>query len=262
MLKRRTGTLKDRKLKQLFQESEHDICIDAERKKKTLHFLSVEISRKKALLYDKKIIIKNQLIYMDKTSLFGSIAGSFIVMALIYLFSELGWDNHEVIALNSIFSAFLSVLSLAGISNIFSSNIAEVGESCYFNVKQMVAFQMLYHGIVSLTVLLIVTIWVSSQWEVAFLQVGLYVVVPYVFTQCCCLFSFLTKTGRQSPYVIFIVGIFVCIVFATVAMSPQIYSASAIVIWVTAFIVGVTMLSIQIRFLFCEIGKGEILCAN
>lgn len=246
----------------MFRESEPHICIDANRKEKTMHLISKEINKKKILLYDKRIIVKNQFIYMDKTSLMGSVVSSFIIVMLIFLFSKLGWENREVIASNCAFSSLLSVLSLVGVSNVFSSSLSELEESCYFNVKQVVAFQMICHGIISLTVLMTVTIWVGSQWKIMFFQVGLYVFVPYVLTQCSCLFTFLTKTGRQSSYMIFVIGIFTCLVFCIVAMIPQIYSASAITIWMIAFIIGIVMLGVQIRILFNEIGKGEILCTN
>lgn len=254
--------MKDKMLKEMFRESESLLCIDADRKKKTLYLLSKEINKKKILLYDKRIIIKNQFIYMDKTSLIGSVVSSFFIIMLIFLFNKLGWENHEVIASNCVFSSLLSVISLVGVSNVFTTSLPELEESCYFNVKQVVAFQMICQGIISLTVLLIVTIWVGFEWKIMFFQIGLYVFVPFVLTQCCCLLSFLTKAGRQSSYMIFVIGVFTCLIFGIAAMIPQIYSASAISIWMIAFIIGIVMLSVQIRILFNEIRKGEILCTS
>lgn len=254
--------MEDKRLKEIFRESERYICIDEERKEKTLYLLREEINKKKIFLNDKEMIVKNQIIYMDKTSVIGSIVSSIIIIMLIALFSKLGWENREVIASNSVFSSLLSVLSLAGVSNLFSSRLSELEESCYFNVKQVITFQMISNGIIDLTILLIVTILVGSQWKIMIFQVGLYAFVPYVFTQCCCLVSLLTKAGRQSSYIIFVVGIFTCFVFGIVSMIPQIYSASAMTVWIIAFIVGIAILSIEIRVLFYEIGKGDILCTN
>ncbi|MGL5258765.1 MAG: hypothetical protein ACRC7V_01525 [Lachnospiraceae bacterium] len=254
--------MKDKQLREMFRESENNICIDAERKEKTLCFLNEEINRKKILLYDKKIIIKNQFIYMHKTSLVGSIVGSLVIMVLIAFFSEFGWKNREVIASSCFFSAILSMLSLVGVSNIFSSRLSELEESCYFNVKQGVAFQLISHGIISLAVLMIVTILVGAKWNMMFFQAGLYVFVPYVLTLCCCLLVLITKVGRQSSYMIFVVGIFASIAFSVISMIPWIYSTSAIAIWILAFLIGIALLKSQIRNLFYEIGKGEILCMN
>lgn len=255
--------MENKYLKKVFRESELVISIDKERKEKTLNLLSEEINRTKNIfLYDKKKIIKNQFIYMDKTVLLGNIAGRFIMVAFAFIFYNFRLNNREVITLYSILASIISVLSLAGISKMFSSSNSELEGSCYFNTKQMITLQMVFSGIINLAVLLMVTIILGYKMQMAFVQLGLYVFVPYVFTQCCCLCTFLTKTGRQSSYILFGVGLFTCVIFSMVAIIPKVYLMSAMIFWVIAFIVGVLMLSIQIKIFFHEIEKGELLCMN
>lgn len=253
----------NKNLKEIFQKSERFIFIDKERKEKTLDLLREEVNkRKNIVLYDKKKIIKNQFIYMDKTALFFNIGGGSIMIALAYVLYNLRVENREVIVLYSVFASILSVLSLMGLSKIFSSNISELECSCYFNAKQMITLQMVSSGILNLTVLLIVAFIVGDKWEMAFIQVGLYIIVPFVYTQCSCLCMFLSKQRRQSSYMLFAVGIFSSVLCSVIAIIPQAYLISAVTFWAIAFIAGMLMLSMQIKLLFQEIEKGELICMN
>ena len=39
---------------------------------------------------------------------------------------------------------------------------------------------------------------VSVQWKMRLIQIGLYMLVPFFFTQCVCLGILLTETGRRN----------------------------------------------------------------
>ena len=161
-----------------------------------------------------------------------------------------------------IFSGVLGSLSVLEVGKVYFAKLSELSETCFFNVRQMAAFDMIVSGIINLSVLSAVILFVGLQWKIWLLQIGLYILVPFIFAQCVCLGVLLTESGRKNGWLTAVAGIFLSVVYAILASTPRLYTASALFIWAIALVVGVVTLGIQIKALFTEINKGEILCTN
>lgn len=91
---------------------------------------------------------------------------------------------------------------------MFFSGMTELEASCYFNVRQLTAFQMTYSGILSLAALLLSTVFASIRLERNILMTGIYILVPFVATECVCLAVMLTEIGRRNLLVLIAAGFF------------------------------------------------------
>lgn len=258
-------------IREQFRITDRIVVIDEKRKEETLSFLQKEILQKKTgIVHNRKEILIQQFRYMDKSML--GIHGAFGIASLLMMIllpeygkfgeSVVGVKAEDIIFISTVISCILGIVSILGIDRVFFSGIAELSESCYFNVRQMVAFQMFLSGIIDLTVLLFDILFVGMRWKINLLQIGLYIFVPFLITECCCLATVLSEVGRKNSYLLVMVGAFTIVFNCILASSLNLYRITALALWGIAFVIGLLLFAIQIKILFRGIEKGEILCTN
>lgn len=247
----------------LFTEADKMLHISEKRKSSTMDILRKKIEEKPLILINnKRLIMWNQLKYMDKSMLIFHALICMAVLLSMALMSRYGMEDEEIILISVMLSGFLGVISIVEISRIFSSGIAEISESCYFNVKQMVAFNMLISGIINLTLLSVEILFAGYKWKIELVRVALYILIPFIFVECCCLGVLLLEVGRKKTYLMIMVGVFAIALYLILMSDPRLYRATAFSTWLIALFVGLFILSMQIRILFSGIKKGEMICTN
>lgn len=199
-------------------------------------------------------MLKYQIYYMDKTILSIHLT---VCLGIVLFGSCRQWDQISMIV-----SGALGALSLLEVGNLFFTGITELGESCYFNVRQLTAFQMVYSGVISLTTLLVTTVSAGLKYQLDIMQTGLYIMVPFVFTECICLTVMIMEIGRRNLLLLVAAGIFSALFWSVLSFIPDLYGASALVFWVLALMAGLGILAVQVRRFFNALDKGEILCAD
>ncbi len=240
-----------------------DIRIDEKRKAETMLILQKEISEKQiGILNSRKLILKGQIRYMDKSVMVIHALLCTVLSAVGVIMSCQGASKEDMILFSMVLSGVMGIVSIAQTGRIFSSGIAELSESCYFNVKQIVALHMVLSGIINLTFLLLSIFFIGIQWKINLLQVGLYLLVPFVMTQCCCLRVLLTEAGRKNTYLLVMVGVFSIIFYLIIASIPELYRITAFAVWCIAFIIGLLFLGIQVKTLFKGMERGDMICTN
>lgn len=261
----------EKDIREEFRITDRTIVIDEKRKEETLLFLQEEIAEKQThVLTNKREMLLQQFRYMDK-SMIGIHAAICIIPILITVvlhwpavygrfMTEIG--EKDIILISTIFSGILGIVSIMEISRVFFSGIAELSESCYFNVRQMVAFQMFFSSIMNLTFMFIGILFVGMRWKMELLRIGLYVLVPFIIAECCCLMVILSEAGRKNSYLLVMVGVFVIVFYCILASLPELYQVTMLAVWGAALMVGLLLFAVQIKILFRGIEKGEILCAN
>lgn len=255
--------MKNKKMQDRIRIEKPHIKIDENKKAETMLVLHKEISKKRiGILSDRKQILVSQIRYMDKSVIVIHALLCVILAAAALIMDYYAVSKEEIILFSMLLSGMLGIISIAQTSRIFSSGIAELSESCYFNVKQIVAFHMVLSGIINLTFLLFGICFVGIRWKMNMLQIGLYLLVPFVITQCCCLRVLLTEAGRKNPYLLILTGIFAVVFYLMIASIPELYRAAALTTWGVVFIAGLLLLGIQIRTLFRGIEKGDMICTN
>ena len=253
----------DREIKRSFEESDETILIDEKRKQETITYLMQEMDCVEEYTRINSIeVFLRQICYMDKTMFGIQLLIECIVMITFLRFGYLGIPREDMIAYAMILSGMLGVLVSGVIHRGFASHMAELSETCFFHTKQMVVFQMLCAGISSLIFLTVGILFVGMKWQVNLMQIGLYMLVPFVFSACCCLGATLTQAGRRSPYTFVVVGLLAGVLYMVLASIPYIYQTAALLFWRIALGVGVCSFGIQLNKLFRDIEKGEILCMN
>lgn len=246
-----------------FRVTDRLVKIDGQKKEETMQVLQKQIADKQmTVLSNRRRIIRNQFRYMDKT-----VAGVHVLLCIVLLSAALimyqrGAKKEDIIFASMVLSGVLGIVSVAEIGHIFYPGIAELSESCYFNVRQIVAVWMFLSGIINLTVLCIGILFVGAGWKMNLVQIGLYIMVPFVIAESCCLGVLLSEAGRKNSYLLIMVGAFLVVFYMILASMPELYRISALAVWAVAFLAGSFVLGIQIKRLFKGIKRGEIICMN
>ncbi|MCM1143859.1 MAG: hypothetical protein NC318_10055 [Blautia sp.] len=258
MVKKEERYIRDR-----FLMSCQTVGIDNQKKEDTLSLLQIKIDEKKiGVLRDRKQILISQMRYMDKSTFAVHLLLCIVLLLFAGIMQFYKVEKEDVILFSMILSIVLAVVSIMGVGRIFGSGIAELGESCYFNVKQIVAFQFALSGIINLVVLSCGIFFIGLQWKINLLQIGLYILVPFIAAQCCCLRILLWELGRRNVYVLIMAGMFLMILQMILAQIPALYQITSLALWGIAFAAGVVLFGLQLKALFRGIEKGEMICMN
>lgn len=243
-------------LRDMFDINDKKIIVDGAKKQETLKQLRLNLKESPVQTpVSRWQIIKLQIYYMDKTIL---------ILHLVVCLGIIIWGGNcqQWEQLSIIVSGALGALSLLEVGNLFFSGMTELGESCYLNVSQLTAFQMAYSGLLSLAALMLATISVNLKYQLDIMKLGIYIFVPFVFTECICMTVMTREIGRRNLLALIVVGIFSALFWGVLASIPSLYEASALFFWGIALIAGIGILVIKIRRFFKALDKGELLCAD
>ena len=161
-----------------------------------------------------------------------------------------------------ILAGVLGALSVLEVGGMFFSGTTELESSCYFNVRQLATFQMTYSGILSLAALLISTVFANMRLEKNIIAAGIYILVPFVSTECVCLTVMLTEIGRRNILLLIAAGAFSAFFWGIMTSIPALYETSAMIFWIGVLLIGIGIFALQIKWFFNALDKGEIVCAD
>lgn len=208
-------------IRELFHRVDKSVRIDSAKKQETFaHIEQIRLTQTeqsalppendfRTKVRVKARILKSQIYYMDKTILAIHLM---VCLGIIFLGSCRQWGQISMIV-----SGALGALSLFEVGNLFFSGMTELGESCYFNVRQLAAFQMVYSGVVSLVALMLATVSANLNYHLDFMRTVLFILVPFVFTECTCMTVMLMEIGRRNLLLLVAVGIFSALFWGVLA---------------------------------------------
>ncbi len=246
-------------IRDLFVKNDSGVIIDVSRKQGTLECVSVQKFEQENRVSTRWQIIKGQIRHMDKNILWMHLAVCAGIVVLVWTnwFDVQSWEKYGMI-----FSGVLGALSFLEVGSMFFSRMTELEAVNYFNVRQLATFQMTYSGLLSLAALMIFTVFANIRLEKNLMVTCIYILVPFVFTECVCMTVMLTEIGRRNILLLIAVGIFSTFFWGILASMPMLYEASATVFWIVALLAGIGIFAVQIKRFFHVLDKGEIICAD
>ena len=254
---------KDDDLRALFERMDRQIPIDQERKARTLTKLSEIMDQKHAPhTVSWFSILKSQLCYMEKKVWLLGLLANLGFAGLMPALHFLGADAGDMTACSMLASSILGACSIWILSELFTGGITELADTCYFNVRQMAALEMLVLGTVNLMVLAGAACYAGIRWKMWVIRAGLYMGVPFLFTVSICLGCLMMERGRRKRYPLAAAGIASVVLTWFLTLLPGLYLLSAAAVWCAGLAAGLTVLFLQVGRLFLAIEKGELLCTD
>lgn len=254
--------MRDSEIKTLFAKADEQVHVDAIRKQKTYHAMIEQMEKQRMPLMSTKNILFRQFWYMDK--LFFVVYGVLICLGIISItaLQYTGLNQNEMIIVCMVGAGILSIISIGVIDQLFFGTMAELGESCYFNTKQCVATWLILSGMINSMILLFMAGFMGCHWKVKLLQVGLYILTPYLISSFVAL-EILSREARGKNSSLFVMSVlFLSISYVVIGSIPRALFATTLWIWAVAFLVSGFLFVIQIKKLLSKMEEGEVLCTN
>ncbi|MDO4304714.1 MAG: hypothetical protein Q4D94_12455 [Bacillota bacterium] len=254
--------MKDKEIKNLFLQADKQIPVNEIRKHQTYEALTEEMNNQRIPVISKKNILLSQFWYMDK--LFFIIYGVLICFGFMAItaLQYMGVGKNEMVVTCMIGAGILSTVSISSINKLFFGKMAEVGASCYFNTKQCIAAYLVVAGAINFVILTFMVMYLECYWHASLLRMGLYVITPYLTSSMIALGVLSTEIGGRTSYLSGICTFFLSIGYAVISSIPGVLLASSLWIWGIAFAIAGTLFIIQLKKLFRQMEKGEVLCMN
>ena len=172
-----------------------------------------------------------------------------VLLALFFLVLERvslgGGKLADYLQWASIAAAWLGVLLYGNLGRHICRGMAELEQSCYFNLSQIWAIKMALAGAGDILILSLGCGRISGLTRTPFLQVIVYLLAPFVLSNVCCLLFFSALLAAMVP-----------------ATIPGSYEAAFWWIWLLALSAGVAIFAWQIWLMYGKIERGEVLCWN
>lgn len=254
--------MRDSEIKTLFAKADEQVHVDEIRKQTTYRAMIGEMEKQRTPMMPKKNILFHQFWYMDK--LFLAVYGALICLGIIAVtaLQYTGLNQNEMITVCMVGSGILSVTSITVIDKLFFGKMAELGESCYFNTKQCVAAWLVLSGMINVMILFLIAGYLNYHWRVGLLQVGLYILTPYLVSSITALGILSMEIRGKSSSLFGMSAIFLSISYGVIGSIPGALLVTALWIWAVAFWVSGLLFVMQIKKLLRKMEKGEVLCTN
>lgn len=146
--------------------------------------------------------------------------------------------------------------------DVLVEQMAELGESCYFNTKQCVAAWLVLSGMINVMILFLIAGYLNYHWSVGLLQVGLYILTPYLVSSITALGILSMETRGKNSSLFGMSAILLSISYGVIGSIPRALFVTTLWIWAVAFLVSGLLFVIQIKKLLSKMEKGEVLCTN
>ena len=249
-------------IKTLFAKADEQVHVDEIRKQKTYHAMIEEMEKQRTPMMSTKNILLHQFWYMDK--LFFAVYGVLICLGIIFItaLQYTGLNQNEMITVCMVGAGILSITSISVIDKLFFGKMAELGESCYFNTKQCVAAWLVLSGMINVMILFLIAGYLNYHWRVGLLQVGLYILTPYLVSSIIALGILLMEKRGKNSSLFGMSAIFLSISYGVIGSIPRALFVTTLWIWAVAFLVSGLLFVMQIKKLLSKMEKGEVLCTN
>lgn len=187
----------------------------------------------------------------------------FTAMVLVFWLQRGQKAGTEAIVLCSAFLVLAGNLCLSSLGRVLSWHMAELEQTLYLNLKQMVCIQMLAAGVINLAVLSVFVCVNGSRSEVGIGAYLLYMLVPFIWSDILYLYVLTTIRKSSSGYRQLSSAV-ICVLLT--AMLPSMweyaYQSDFLPVWGSLCVAGVFLITIQIKGILDKIERGEILCQS
>lgn len=257
--------MQDKEIREFFRRAEAQSSSDQKQVLKTYQYLQMEMNkekykaenaiqnevRNKMQRNDEAIstwdILRRQFRLIDKTCIITYILAVIISFCVMTFLRRVEIEKNGAVIVSMILSSFLSTFSVWIINKLYFGKMTELGLSLYFDTKMCVAAGLMITGTINFVMIVGLTIYSGTIWEMSFLQMGIYILTAYLASSLVNFRILLTKTGEKASGAM-AVGIFFCscAYIATVNVPGALLSAS-IEIWTGACATAGILVMIQIR---------------
>ena len=139
--------------------------------------------------------------------------------------------------------------------------MAELEQSCYLNLRQLMMVRMAITGAVNLLFLGCFIGISQGRLQAGLIRISLYLMTPYV---CNMLLFFTAFTFMRSGRKLFQVSVLLAAGFLSFLpmLFPGLYGKAAVGLWAAVLLGAAALMAAQMLYLTKELDRGEKICWN
>ena len=164
----------------------------------------------------------------------------------------------------SVLAAWMGVLGCSSLGRHFSRGMAELEQSCYFNLPQLWTIRMALSGAVDILALVLGSGRIAERTNLPLAQVCVYVLVPFVLSNVAVLLLFTALRGGRGRYGLLVTALAAGLLAAVpgLASGGEAYGTARLWAWTAALFAGTGLYLWQLKVMYGKIRRGETICWN
>ena len=237
--------------------------VDEKKKGESLSEIRQEVTKKRIRYYPSFAeIVWNQMRFQPWSH--WALEGGLLLflMFLAFYLPENAETEREILTVCSVFFVFSGNIALSSIARLFSRNMAELEQTLYLNLKQMVCIRMLEAGIFALFTMGILLSIAGKRSIAGTVMCVLYILVPFLWSDVFYLHMLEFLRNAASGFRSFAMGLICGLLACFPLLEDKVYNPEYRYIWFFLAAAGIILLAGRIRRIFETIEGGEILCLN
>ena len=190
--------------------------------------------------------------------------GSMLMLAMLLtvFLNRKNMAEMESLVVCSLFLVFAGNICLSGVAQLFSWHMAELEQTLYLNLKQMVCIRMLEAGLADLVILSLLTIFTGRLRSIGTGAYLLYMLGPFLWSDLLCLHMLTAFRKVLSGYLQLSAGIVCGLLTVFPAFLGNAYKAVYLPLWGVFAAAGALLLAAEIYRILGKIEGGDSLCLN
>lgn len=253
---------KEKEIVNLFENDRRSLAVDEDRKSVAMQILQRKVDEKsiipKATFGE---IMRMQITFMNKKMIVLQIFAFFVFM-WIYVKAGRTIDYVDLYLLGTVAAALFSVFLVISCFGEEQYKVAELAGSCYFNNRQLCLLRMILSGGINLIILSVIIIYTENLTKNSLLQVGMYVLVPYLMAGCIHFLVMLFGSAAGGMASVWGGAAIVLLCSSGGLIFPQLYEETAIGAWVAGLIIFGGIYVAEIVGILKQMERGERLCMS
>lgn len=140
-------------------------------------------------------------------------------------------DHQTIITILSVAAPIIALVAIPELAKSFSYNMWEIETTSKFNLQKIIAIRLMILGVIDLSIITILIVTTSIFYEISFVNVVLYLLVPFNFANSIYLFLLRKFHGKRVVISCLIAGLIIVIALGSLSMFNAWYVLTSKFIW-------------------------------
>lgn len=141
-------------------------------------------------------------------------------------------DRQTIITILSVSAPIIALVAIPELAKSFSYNMWEIESTSKFNLQKLIAIRLIIIGVIDLSIITILIVTTSTFYEISFVNVVLYLLVPFNFANTIYLFLLRKFHGKRVVISCLIAGLIIVISLGSIFMFNGWYVLTSTFIWI------------------------------
>ena len=234
-----------------------------ERKSRSMNAFRQAVGEKRLLYRPSPLnLLGIQLQYISPGS--WALQGGFLLAVVLLLWhtSLIRGELADYLWWGSVAAAWMGMLACVDLGRHLSRGMAELEQSCYFNLPQMWTIKMILICGADILILGFCCGGIAYNTDTPVWQVSVYLLVPFVLSNLCCLVFLTLFRGKKEHGSQLALAIVIAMAASGPSLTVWSYTWNFLWMWVLTLAVGSVLLAGLLRQCYKKVSRGEILCWN